>query len=346
MASAPSAGEATATVVKCDRCKEDFDQEDCVWMNKSLSLSTKRVPIYRCHDCNSIEYRLKTLKCSDPDLVASFRDLSDDKRAQTFDAMRGLIMPDMKKILEESITEKETVAHEESSVQRPTAMPVTQAAKLEMFIDEPEGLQNLLADPKMTFTCEHTQIKMVYIPNYSKANVDIITREKITERSLTGKRTIKSHPKKSGQSSGKKPTATAKLPKAMLKKIESMLADSEANLGILGVKVLQSRTDAGKEFVTAALSDRAEQVGHEVNAGRQELTDIMATIPTAEQKDCIQEILNSLGQKMDAMTEYTTKLEGDPCHREKRVPKPINRSPVQAPLQDVCVRCFGRRSVQ
>lgn len=300
----------TDSEIKCRMCLQFFELEDVMIQNKSLVETVGRTPMYVCKDCNNITYKLRSLKQTDPNLVKGLAELPADQKAKVYDEMRGLFMADVKKHLDETLTHKEVTATEESEAQKPQAMAVTDAQKLSMFVDNPEALQNLLNDKESCFKCPKMGIDMVYVPQYSKSIVDVHTRETIHERALYGTRVIKSHPKKADSTSkagGAK--GPKKLPAGLVKKVETLIANSKNNLGMHGGHVLKAKTDEGSTFVTESMVQRAQDAGQSVADAIAELEAIMPTA-TMDDKEKVQALFDEFNKKVDVMTDYSTKLIG------------------------------------
>ena len=314
---------ADPTDFVCRQCRQNFDRDDVIIQNKSLVEKAGRTPLYVCKDCNSIAYKLKSLKESDPSLVSGLNDLPADQKAKCYDDMRGLFMADVKKHLTETIINKETSATEESKADKPVAMAVSDARKLQMFVDNPSALENLLQDEESNFMCPKMKMHMVYVPQYSKSFVNLHTRETIHERALSGTRVIKAHPKTPGsgaKSGGEK--GAKKLPAGLVQKVMTLIANSKNNLAMQGGHVLKAKTEEGKQFVTESMAERAQASGQAVADAISHLETFMTTA-TLENKKEVQTLYDGFNAKVDTMTDYSTKFIGalgeDRCSRRTTV---------------------------
>eukprot|EP00959_Pyramimonas_sp_CCMP1952_P347983 7288999-Pyramimonas_sp.AAC.1 len=306
--------------VTCDRCRQEFPEWKCMNVNRSLAASTGRTKIWRCKECNDTSNTLRTIKTKYPELHEGLQEMDSEGRAKFFDDCRGKLLPGIKKVLEESVSLKETAKRSEFQSVKPKAMAVSEARKLPMFIDNPAGLDNLLQVPGMSFQCPCTRIDMVYVPEYSKEATESVTRESVREQYVHGKASITdAQPKRKAREA--KPETEEKvkpvkqLPKGLMAKAQQMLEDAEDSLAYSGRVINVARSPEGQRYVTQSFTEKCADNATACQSDKVKLRELVAA-NKLDDKNELQATMQRLGVLIDTMIIGITKVTGTSCKKK------------------------------
>ena len=339
---APAAPTGTCIAVesekKCDKCKRD-DEESYILINKSLVENRHRTPIWRCKNCNNTGNIIWNLKENEPQMYEVLTAMTPYSKVQFMETAKGMVLDDVKKLLQESIEQKKVGSIHLERDEEPEAIAVSEAAKLPMFVSHPEGLQKLLDCPGMSFICGYTGIHMCYVPNYRKTYKESSTRENTHTQGAAATRTIakpkgKAKAKAMAEKAPKVPKVKA-LPARVRNRAVNLMAEAAENL-LSYQKILEvARSENGQQYVTPLIINKAEGAVSAVKSLSEALAPMVA-LNLLEQMDHVVNASDKLATAIEVMAEFYTLLtgpgsEGANATAQHRVcPRPSPPSPLPA----------------
>ncbi len=294
----------------CDKCEQEFAKADCTHVNKSAcekaeAQGKSRASIFRCSGCSSLVGPVFRLKGSDPEAYGDFLAIKHEDRAEFFQVAQNKFGPDLRKVITEEFTEKTREYNRFNASLRAPAYSVAEAKKMQRFIDYPEALDRLLANPKMSYTCPLQGIPMVRVPE------SCLTEETGTDVTPDNVRSV------SAQSQVRplkaiKTTAAAKakaLPKGLLTKANKQLENTLTNMQTWQGSLIVCTTDIGKKYVGGSLVESIQTQPTAVQHLHSELASLVAR-KNPEEKQAIVDALDSMDKAANAMAKEYTLLEG------------------------------------